>query len=122
MERIEEFTRDGKNFILIDFSGLTKEHEFRELTEQVKQIIVKYPEKSVYTISNVENIRFDTSVKNIFVDYMRYNKPYVKNGTAIGIDGIKKILITTVSRLSGRKTLAFCYSKEEAVNYLLNSD
>jgi len=122
MERLEEFTLDGKNFIYIDFSELKENEEFIKISKTVEPIIAKYPPMSLYTITNVENIRFDSGSKEIVANYMRNNKPYVKHGAVIGLDGIKKIMISSLFKLSGRGDLHFAFSKEQAVEWLLEQD
>ena len=121
-ERIEEFTRDGKIFVYIDFSGITSDEDFSELCEIAGQVIAKYPEQSLYTISNIEKVRFDSNTKEIVVNFMQSNKPYVKYGIVIGIDGIKKMMVRSVLKLSGRANLNFCFTKEEAIDRLLKRE
>ena len=119
MERFEEFSQAGKNFIYINFSGLATNDEFLAVIDAVKNAISKYPEKSLYTITNIENIRFDSNSKAIVAKYLEENKPYVKYGVVIGLDGIKKMLIQTVMKLSGRKNLFFAFTKEKAIELLI---
>ena len=121
MERIREFTHSDKNFISIDFSGIHLINGFCGIIEQVELIIKKYPKKSVYTITNINNTTFDSKIIAIFVDYLNFNKPYVIKGAIIGIDGIKKIMATNAMELSQRSNLLFCFSEEEAVNLLLDN-
>ena len=118
MGRLEEFPVDGKNVVFIDFSNICKINEFVELIEQVKLVMAKYQEKSVYTITNIENVRFDSSVKDEMVKYMAFNKTYVKSGAVIGIDGIKKIMANTIIKLSGRSNFNFFFTRNEAVNWI----
>jgi len=118
MERFQEFSQNGKNFIYIDFSGFTTNEEFLATTDAVKNTIARYPEKSVYTITNIDNVRFDTNSKEIVAKYMTENKPYVKYGVVIGLDGIKKMLVQTVMKLCGRKNLFFTFTKERAIELL----
>jgi len=122
MERTEEFTRDGKNFIYIDFTGLKTNEDFLEATRIVKSVIEKYPEKSLYTITNIENIRFDSFSKRLVADYMQHNAPYVKHGVVIGLDGIKKMMVNTVMKLSGRTNMSFAFTKEGAVEWILQHE
>ena len=122
MERIEEFSRDGKNIVYIDFSGFSVINEFRQLIKQVEPIISKYPEKSVYTITNIENMRFDSSIRNTVVEYMQFNKPYVKCAAIVGIDGIKKIMAKTAIKLSNRTNFNFFFLKEEAIAWILQQE
>ena len=115
----EEFTLEGKDFIYIDLSGIKSNNEFNERIKVIVPEISKYPEKSLYTITNVENIRFDTKSKEIVAQYMTTNKPYVKFGAVIGIDGIKKIMINAIFALSGRSNMHFAFTKEQAIEWLL---
>ena len=119
-QRIEEFTLEGKNFIYYDLSEFKpNEDEFKVFTEAAKECITKYAEHSVLTIANIRDVKFDSETKNIIVDWMRYNEPYVKFGTIIGIDGIKKIMANTILKLSGRKNMVFSSNKEQAIEFLL---
>jgi hypothetical protein len=119
MERVEEFVQDGKNFLYIDFSGFTSHEQFQEVIETWRPVISKYPEHSVYTITNVENVIFDTAVKETIINHMEFNKPYVKCGAVIGMDGVQKMMIKTIMNVSERPDLEFFFTREEAVNWLL---
>jgi len=121
-ERIEEFTREGKNFIYIDLSDLSTNEEFLEMAKVIEPIVAKYPPLSLYTITNIENVRFDTASKEFVARYMEHNKPYVKYGVVIGIDGIKKVMSNMVLALSGRNNLDFTFSKEQAIELLLKKE
>ncbi|MDR2575025.1 MAG: hypothetical protein LBC52_01125 [Treponema sp.] len=118
MEHVEEFAVDGKNIVYIDFSNAISLNDFNVVIEQVKQAMPKYAEKSVCTITNMENVRFDSSIKDLFVNYVEFNKPYVKYGVAVGMDGIKKKMIEGILKLGGRSNFHFCFSREEAVKWL----
>jgi hypothetical protein len=122
MEHVEEFSADGKNIIYIDFSNAVSEEDFNRVIEQARQVISKYAEKSVCTITNMENVRFDSDIKDIFVKYVESNKPYVKYGAAIGMDGIKKKMIESILKLGDRPNFYFCFTKEEAVKWLCRQD
>ena len=121
MERIEEFTRDGKNFIYFDLSDLQKLDDFVQLMEVAKLIIAKYSELSVHTIINVKHTRFDTSVKEVLVKWLEYNKPYVNNGVIVGINGIKKIMLDSILSMSGRMNMVCLPKKETAINWLMQN-
>ncbi|MCL2122696.1 MAG: hypothetical protein FWH34_01255, partial [Desulfovibrionaceae bacterium] len=105
MERIYEFTVDGKNFIYIDVSNIKKNEDFIDLIDIVKKVIKKYPDKSVYTIINIDGIIFDTDTKEIAAKCFEHNKPYVKYAAIIGSDGIKNIMTKAVCKISGRKNV-----------------
>ena len=119
MERVEEFTQAGKQFVYINFSGLASDKDFKDVINVAEPVIAKYPEKSVYTITNIANLKFDTNTKQIAAKYTKNNKPYVKFGVIIGLDGIKKMMAMTVMKLSERKNYSFAFSKEAAIELLL---
>lgn len=119
MERIEEFKQDGKNFVYIDFSGLKTDVEFREQIELIKKTVSKYPEQSVYTITNLSDIRFDPTIKDAVLDYLRHNKPYIKYAVIFGMDGIKKMMIDSMLKLSGRNNISCAFTKEKAIELAL---
>ena len=120
--RAEEFTIDGKKFVYIDFSGLRKNEDFIGLVKTIEPVIAKYPEHSLYTITNIENVRFDSSSKILVAEFMKNNKPYVKYGVVIGLDGIKKIMLRAAFKLSGRANMSFAFTKEQAIEWLLQQE
>lgn len=121
-KRVEEFTQDGKDFVYIDFSGLGSDEDFLDVIGIAEPTIAKYPESSVYTITNILNVRFDTNTKQIAANYSGHNKPYVKFGVIIGLDGIKKMMALAVMKLSGRTNFGFSFTKEGAIEWLLKQE
>lgn len=117
--RIEEFIQDGKNFIYFDLSGSKTNDDYEKVIEEAKTIILKYHEQSVYTITNIRNVTFDTETKEIVAKWMKHNKPYVKCGAVIGMDGIKKIMVNAILKISNRTNMEFFNTKEQAVEWLL---
>ena len=118
MNRIEEFTRGGKNIIYFDFSGFTTDKEFTDFIASAKIVVKKYPPDSIYTITNVEDIKVSANTHNIMSDWLAHNKPYVKSGTVYGADATSKIIGKTATIVSQRSNLAYVTSKEEAIDYL----
>jgi hypothetical protein len=64
-------------------------------------------------------VNFDTETKRVIAEWMDFNRPYVKFGAVMGFDGIKRMIVNSIFKLSGRKNMAFVSSKEEAVEWLL---
>ena len=122
MDRIEEFSRDGKNFIYIDYCGLASVEDLVELIRRAQKVIAEYPESSVYTISNIANFRIDSRIKEIFTNFMEFNKRYVKYGVIIGIDGIKKIMTQVLMKKTNRMNINFAFTKEGAIGLILQQE
>lgn len=120
MERIEEFSRNGRDFIYFDLSGLQNNREIEAVIESAKEIITKYPHNTLYTITNIANLTFDTSTKEIASVWMEFNRPYVVYGTVIGLDGVRKIMYNSVLKLSGRKNMKIFSTREQAEDWLIS--
>jgi len=118
-QRIEEFTLEGKSFVYYDLSNFKTNEEFLEFTKTAKERITKYAEHSLFTITNIKDVKFDSETKNIIADWMEHNKVYAKFGSVIGFDGIKKIMVNAIFKLCGRKNMTFSSSKEQAIAFLL---
>jgi len=119
MGRIEEFSHSGRSFLYFDLSGFKTNDEFAQFIEESRAFVTKHAEHSLYTITNIEKVRFDSRTKEMVAEWMAYNKPYVKYGAVIGMDGIKKIMVNAIFALSGRKNMSFASSKENAIEWLL---
>ena len=119
MKLTEEFALEGKSFVYIDLSKIYMKEYIENPFEVIKSVIAKYPANSLYTITNVAGVRFDSELKEILTDYVASNKRYVKYGAVIGMDGIKKIIAQSIIKISGRTNLLFAFSKENAIELLL---
>jgi len=120
--RIEEFALDGKNFLYFDMSEFKENDEYREFVEVAKKRIAKYAEYSVFTITNIKDVKFDTETKKIVAEWMEHNKPYVKRGVVIGFDGIKRIVVNAIFKMGGRKNMMFFPNREQAIEWLLKQE
>lgn len=121
MERVEEFKRDGKEFIYFDLGGLQSNSEIEAVIDYAKEIITKYPHGTLYTITNLANLTFDTGTKELTSAWMAFNRPYVVYGTVIGLDGVRKIMFNAVLKLSGRTNMKMFSTRQQAVDWLVNS-
>jgi hypothetical protein len=119
MGRIEEFTREGKRFLSLDLSNLTTNDGFAEVIEASKPIIRQYGGRTLYTLTNIQDLRFDTTTKRMVADWMAHNEPYVAYGAVFGVDSIKQLMLNAVFALSGRKNMYTASTKDAALAWLL---
>jgi hypothetical protein len=49
---------------------------------------------------------------------MDFNRPYVRQGAVIGLDGIKRIMVNSVLKMSGRNNMKFFHTRDEALKWL----
>jgi len=122
MDFVEEFTRDGKNFVYVDFSELESDESYMERIKLTMPAIEKHPENSLYMIANLDNVKFDSNTKKITADYIKSVKPYLRAAAIFGVDGIKKMMITTAMKTGGYVNTYFGFSKEQAIAWLLKQE
>lgn len=121
-EYYEEFSVEGKNILYIDFSHIVTIEELLTAIEKIERAIEGYPENSLYTISNMADIRIDTLYKDCFIKYGQHNKPYVKKAVVIGLDGVKKLIVNTIFKTAGRNDFHIAFTKEKAIEWILQQD
>ena len=93
---------------------------FNDLTQVINESIAKHPPKSVYTITNIENIKwFDPLIKDAMASYMNNNSPYIKYGAVIGLDGVNRLIVNMVIKMTARKNMYLAFSRKQAIEWLL---
>jgi len=118
MNYVSEFVREGKTFVYINLIGLKSNIEFYRALDEVKDFMIRYQPKSVYTIVDIHDIMFDTVTRDIFVEMGMINKNYVIKGAIIGVDGIKKIMFKRIFQRVN-SPLEYQPNVEAAVEWLL---
>lgn len=105
-----------KQITVMDYSGCDKSEVLRRVDE-VKSWISKQPLNSLLTITDVSGQIFDKETIAAFKGLAAHNKPYVKAGTVVGIEGLMKIAYNTVMAFSGRNMPIF-ETREKAMVWL----
>lgn len=119
-KRIETFALNKRSFIYFDLSRIRSNPELSEFCAIAKKFIISYKPASVYTITNVEGMTFDSVTKEISREFLEFNAPYVIYAAIINIDGMKKIMLNPVIQMSNRKNIKYFNSRQEAVTFLSN--
>lgn len=114
MKTPETIIAGSQKIIYLDFSGLKKKEEVKEQVEYFEHFIHKALPKSLVTITNLEDMYFNTDIFNLFVNYVKGNNPYVKASAVIGMRGMMQIFYKTFVKLTGRNVVV-CNTKEEAL-------
>lgn len=114
MTQPEIIRSGGIEIVYLDFSGLKKKEEIFERMEAFAYYIRKQPLHSLYTLTNLEEMYFNTEVYNKFTAYAKANNPYVKESALIGLKGMMQIFYKGFVKLTGRN-MKICNSKSDAV-------
>ena len=95
----------GKRILLIDFSRCEME-EIVTVVREGKKLIAAEPHNSVLTLTLVTDARTNSAVTRVMMEFTAHNKPYVKAGTVVGLDGLKLLMFKAVTAFSGRNLAA----------------
>ena len=118
MERIKAFEYGQKQVVYFDLSDIQSNGELEGVVESAKDAMNAFVHQSVYTITNVSRIAFDTKTKEIAADWMAFNKPYVINAAFVGATAIRKIMMSMVFTLSGRTNVTLWGDMEQALEWI----
>jgi hypothetical protein len=91
----------------MNFSGLRTEEEINTVIEESKAYICSQPPLSVLALANIGAMHFNTQIKDLFVDFIKINKPYVKASAVVGVEGFKQIVFNGVMKITGRDVRSF---------------
>ncbi|HKM93807.1 MAG TPA: hypothetical protein VJY41_09160 [Prolixibacteraceae bacterium] len=116
--RQPELIQDGnKSIVFLDFSGLKNKEEIINQIAIFAKYIRSKPAKSLVTMTNLENMYFNTEIYNLFVKYVKDNNPYVKASAVVGLKGLMQIFYRGFIAITGRN-VKVCNSKNEAIEAL----
>ncbi len=125
MKTIEVMTRAkfvkhrDKMLLTFDFSGLSYE-DARQVCDYVKGLISKMPKKSVLTLVNVTDVKYDEAFRALSNELAEHNKPYVLAGAVMGVEGWRKLLFLATTKLTGRDNLRLFADPDSAKDWLVS--
>lgn len=106
METVKIIEHRGVEIIYLDFSCCSTRKMF-EIMEEAKKVIRKHQLHSALTLTNVEGSRYNLEAVAALKEFTSGNKPFVRTGAFIGLDGMKRVIYEGVMRFSGRKLPVF---------------
>lgn len=106
MERVSFITHDGREILLLDFSG-TKPSDAMAIIEHAMDVISSRPENSLLTLTDVTDIRFNDDLSRKMKEFTVHNKPCVKAAAVVGVTGLKRIIFNAVIAFSRRNLTTF---------------
>lgn len=107
MSKTYFLTHKGIDIYYMDFSGLRTEQEIVEVINESKAHIRKQHPKSVMGLANIDNMHFNSTIKELFADFIKGNKDYMKASAVVGVTGLKQIVFNGVMKITGRDVKSF---------------
>ncbi|UXX79672.1 hypothetical protein N7E81_00920 [Reichenbachiella carrageenanivorans] len=119
MSGVSILNEQNKTIVFTDLSHLSVDDSPVVMSEAV-QVISKYPLKSVLSLVDMTEMRFNKVVIARTTDIARKNAPYVSATAIVGLNSVAKLIAKSVIRLTGRNTCLFD-NLEEAKQWLLEN-
>ncbi|HEY3449106.1 MAG TPA: hypothetical protein VGK67_22280 [Myxococcales bacterium] len=116
MDRVSKLEHRGRTVVLIDVSGC-KAKEAAEVLIAGRVLVATFAPASALTLTDVTGTTFDDAATREAQTNARQNAPFVKAGALVGVTGLKKIVYTAVTRLTGRNFSVFD-DRQKALDWL----
>lgn len=107
MRKLEIIQHEGKEIYLMDFSGMNNEAEIQAMIDEGKRHIRTKALQSVYSLTNIEEMHFNTEIKEMFTEFIKGNKSFIKASAVLGVSGLRQIVFNGVMKLTGREIRLF---------------
>ena len=93
-----------KSVIIVNVENMKGEQtqEIVQTLKQASELVAKQPEKSVYIITIVTNVKFNNDISNAFKQYASANTKYVKESILVGLSGLQTVVFSAIKALTKR--------------------
>ena len=110
-----------QRYFLADYSGFGTNFETLKLeVDAADSILVKEPPDSVRVLLDFRGTVGSIEVVNYFKDSSARTRTYVKKNAVLGISGVRKVLLESVSRITGHVAQAFD-DEDKALEWLFTA-
>lgn len=107
MERVNFIKHKGRDIIYIDFTNTKKIDEQLEIFNWAEDIIKTQTPKSVLSLINYKDARYDIYSVEAQKNYSAAITPYVKASAVTGLNSLMFIILRSVARITGRNIRVF---------------
>lgn len=107
MARVQQINHKGKTVFQMDFTNLNNINDIKGVISDSIKYIRSQPPSSVLTLTDLNGMHFSNEIKDLFSDFIKGNKPYVKAGAVVGLNGLQQILYNGLMKLTGRDIKSF---------------
>jgi len=107
MEQVRFEKHQGKDILMVDVAAAKDQNEGIAILERGEQMIKTQAPKSVLLVTSIGELRYDVNGVEAMKNYSNAITPYVRASTVIGVGGIKRVILRTITRLTGRNIMPF---------------
>lgn len=117
MPSVQFIDYKGKRICHIDLIGADLS-AVNNIIAQAKPMIAKQPPASVLTLTDATGLHISPEISTALKEFAAHNKPYVKAGAVVGIEGIRRVAFNALLVFTGRRNLHLCEGLQKAKDWL----
>jgi len=117
MDHVRIIQHRGREIIILDLKGVTDIETSLAAVNAAEALIKTRPPSSVLLITDVSDAHYDVTGVEALKNFSHAITPFVKASAAVGITGMKSIIIRSLTRLTGR-TIQMFGDIEQAKDWL----
>jgi hypothetical protein len=121
MLRSKIITHQGREILYQDFSGLRTADEVNAVITESRKYFHSQPLGTAMSLANIEEMHFNNQIKDLFMNFVKENKPYMKASAIIGVTGLKQIVFNGIMKLTGRDVKSF-NNEDQAKKWLISQN
>jgi hypothetical protein len=107
MEPVRFERHKGRDILIVDLSECRTQDEGISVLERGEQVIKSQAPKSVFLLTDFGELRYDVNGVEAVKNYSNAITPYVRASAVLGVGGIKRVILRTVTRLTGGNIMPF---------------
>ncbi len=119
MSRTQILNHKGTKIFQMNFSNIKNVNEISSIINESVKHIRSQPFGTVYTLTDITNMHFSTEIRDLFQEFIKGNKPYVKAGAVVGLSGLQQLIYNGLMKVTGRDIKSFS-DIEQAKEWLID--
>ncbi len=122
MERTHFIQHQGKEIVLLDYTGLTDEAETLVEIAKSREFMGKLkPDGTHLTLTDGTDAHYTPKVLEALKELATHDKPFVKAGAVVSNSRLVRVVVAAVAVFTGRHFPVY-ETRDEALEYLLAED
>ena len=120
MDRVRFVTHQGKQILLADYTGCTRQ-TLLDILKERERIVLAQPKGSVLTLVDVTGVETSREVFDEVKKVAVRERAQVRRAAVVGIESVPKVLFDSLKTFAAREYRTFA-TREEAMDWLVQED
>jgi len=121
MQRVRFITHQGRQVLLLDYTGLTGEAEILAMVEERKRVVTAQPKGSLLTVANLTGAKFTRNAIARIKEANVFDQPYVRRAALVGVAPEHKAQVEAVETFSHHQHQRFA-TLAEALDWIVSEE